>query len=411
MVETALFVSATLIFMLGIIQIGVLGFLQLTTDAAAYYDARANVLTVSSYSSPEQATHAAFPQIPVSDISPTAVPAPTPTIPVDYGYNGTASQQASAQVERHGGASMMQPEQLQVTVTLPNVSRVLGQALGTNGVAIEPKWVECGTHDDISGEACSLASPGPDSQNNYFTQGENTPPYFVGFNYLQQCSTTQPWGIYTGSNPAWEWGFVSLNGGSGWPGAVAPWTSSSPCSNGANYSDSQISFIALGVAEFLDSSNWGDTSAGVSGACDSSGGTSQAVFEAAAYHQRMYALIAQYLSEYPYQFEVEEQSQYADSVANPNNQFTYMGWGGAGAYGNTGDAGNIAIPEAISSFKNWEGFDDWGNFNNGSAPSATNDKFNWAVQTVYSWDISVGQGNGAADPTYNNPTHPEVGCT
>jgi hypothetical protein len=33
------------------------------------------------------------------------------------------------------------------------------------------------------------------------------------------------------------------------------------------------------------------------------------------------------------------------------------------------------------------------------------------VQTVYSWDISVGQGNGAADPTYNNPTHPEVGCT
>jgi hypothetical protein len=68
--------------MLGTVQIGMLGFMQLTTDSAAYFDARANVLTVKA-GTPEQNTNHAFPQIPASDITTAVVPAPTPSIPVD----------------------------------------------------------------------------------------------------------------------------------------------------------------------------------------------------------------------------------------------------------------------------------------------------------------------------------------
>jgi hypothetical protein len=401
LVETALFVSAALVFMLGIIQIGVLGFLQLTTDAAAYFDARANVLTVSA-GTPEQATNLAFPPIAPGDIVAVAVPAPSPTIPVDYGYNGTAVQQASAQVQRHGGAAMMQPEQEQSTVSVPGVAEMLGQSLGVNGQAIEPKWVECGTHDDIAGAACSLASPPPNSQNNYFTQGENTPPYFVGFDFMQQCAgQVQPWGVYTGANPqTYGDGWTSKNGGGGGGTVGADWDQG-PCANGGNNGNSSIGFIAMGTAEFLDSTNWGDKTAGIGGACDPLGGQSQSFFEAAAYHQRVYATIALFLETYPQQYMLELQSQEGDSKVNPDNQFA--SWNVQGQY--PAGSGNIAIPEHITSFANWEGFVDSADY------PGTGDQYNKAVQTVYSWDVQIGQGNPPSDPTYNNPTHPDLGCT
>ena len=428
MVETALFVSATLVFMLGIIQIGVLGYLQLTTDAAAYYDARANVLTVSS-GTPEQATNNAFPQISIANIQPTAVPAPTPSVAVDYGYNDpSASVRATSQSNRHGGASMMTPEQLQATVDVPGLAHILGKSLGVNGVAIEAKWVECGTHDDIANEGCSLASPGPYSQNNYFTQGENTPPYFVGFNYLQECSLNGPWGEYTGQgdssldwqNPAASYAsgsdylayFASFSGAPP-SGLTVDWSNSgTPCANGSNSGNPNISFLALGVAGFLDSSNWSDTSPGVSGA--SSTGTGQAVFEAFACHQREYATIGEYLEANPYQPLVEWQSQEADPTQNPNNQVGLLtnlydnGNGGAFAAGypsNSSGAGTIAIPEIIQSFASWEGFTDNTHY------SAHNDIYNGAVQTVYGWDVSVNAGAPKTDPTYSDPTSPEKGCT
>jgi hypothetical protein len=439
MVETALFVSATLIFMLGVIQIGVLGYLQLTTDAAAYYDARANVLTVTS-GTPEQATNTAFPQIPVADIVPQVLPAPTPTIEVDYGYNDpNPTVRANSASNRHGGASLMQPEQLQTTINVPGLMHILGNALGVNGVATEAKWVECGTHDDIANEGCSLASPGPDSQNNYITQGENTPPYFVGFNYMQDCALAQPWGVYTGqgdsaldwSNPiatpdgttsagsgtyysifgSWNGAQPSSPGGAygGAPPSSATYTWSQ-CANGATSGNENIGFIAMGVGGFLDSTNWSDTSPGVSGACASSNGTGQSVFEAFAFHQRTYATIAEYLQANPYQPYVEINSQEADSTSNPNNNVAFFGL--AGAWHNTAGSGNIAIPEAITTFGtgNSSGFG-WEGFNDSSHYYGNTDTWNAAVHTVYSWDVSVGQGQPPNDPTYSNPTTPEAGCT
>jgi hypothetical protein len=406
LVETALFVSAALVFMLGTVQIGMLGFMQLTTDSAAYFDARANVLTVKA-GTPEQNTNHAFPQIPASDITTAVVPAPTPSIPVDYGYNDPdPTVRANSAVSRHGGASMLQPAQEQATVAVPGIMQILGQSLGVTGVAIEPEWQECGTHFDIANVGCSLSNPPANSQTNYFTQGENTPPYLVGFDYMQQCALNQPWGIYTGPNAhTGANGMYAFNQSgystTGWAG---------PCAAGSNNGNSYIGYIAMGTAEYLDSSNWSDKATGAGGACDPLNGPNQSVFEAMAFHQRVYATIAEYLTENPYQANVEQQSQQWDPTLNPYNQYgsekflsqlgqPYNGLRGVGA-----DSGNVATPEAVTSFKNWEGFDD------ATHGPALNDIYNAAVQTVYKWDIPVSAGQPPNDPTYNTPTGPEIGC-
>jgi hypothetical protein len=392
--------------MLGTVQIGMLGFMQLTTDSAAYFDSRATVLTVKA-GTPEQNTNQAFPQIPAADITTQVVPAPTPSIPVDYGYNDpNPTVRANSAVQRHGGASMLQPAQEQATVSVPGIMQILGQSLGVTGVAIEPEWQECGTHFDIANVGCSLSNPPANSQTNYFTQGENTPPYMVGFDYMQQCSLPQPWGLYTGNNPYQGpnntmYAFNQANEATNWNG---------PCANGSNNGNSSISYIAMGTAEYLDSSNWSDKTTGVGGACDTSLGTNQSAFEAMAYHQRVYATIAEYLTENPYQANVEQQSQQWDPQLNPNNQYgsqKFVGLLGLpynGVRGSGVDAGSVATPEQITSFKNWEGFDD------ATHGPGSNDIYNAAVQTVYNWDVPVSAGQPPNDPTYNNPTGPEIGC-
>lgn len=424
MVETALFVSAALLFMLGTMQIGALGFLQLTADSAAYFDARANVLGVTS-GSPESATHTAFDQVPVPDIQPTVLPAPTPSIPVDYGYNDpNPTVQANSAANRHGGASMMQPAQLLSSVGMPGLMHILGQSLGVTGTDIEAKWVECGPHFEIANAACSLSSPTSNQQTNYFTNGENTPLYFVGFNYIQNCglSVNGPWGLYTGADAnsyTSEFGGIAVASfnGPGSPPGNQSWQG--PCASGSNNGNSDIGLTALGSAEYLDVTNWDDTSAGVSGPCDTSAqpaaGTNQSVFEAMAFHQREYATIAEYLQNNSSLVNVEQYSYEADSTINTNNFFGYycgqnlcqslLGVSAGALPGATG-AGNVATPEVLTSgFTQWEGFDDANNY------PGNNDIYNQAVQTVAGWDVSVGTGQPASDPTYSNPTFPEKGCT
>jgi hypothetical protein len=454
MLETALFVSAALLFMLGTMQIGGLGFLQLTSDGAAYFDARANVLAVTSGTA-ENATHLAFTQIPAADIQPTAIPAPTPTVPVDYGYNSSSStEQSASAVNRHGGASMLQPVQEQSTVAVPGLMHILGKSLGVDGTAIEAKWLECDPHFDVSNAAsCSQSNPSATQQTDYFSNGEHTPPYFVGFNYLEQCAlgASGPWGLYTGSNEnaANYSGFpiTSFNGPGSPPSGVTPWNG--PCSSGQNYNDSSIEFIAMGSAEYLDAANWQDSSPGASGACDTSKlpnpGTAQGVFEAAAFHQRQYAIIGEFLS---YSLQngglgyVELSSYYADPQVNKQNLYgAYVGTTyGAGKYtGSPGNAvaGNVATPETVDTFANvtnssgmyagtvapgysgssftspgWEGFDTATYYpGDGRGGIGQSDIYNVAVQTVYGWDRPIQQGQPPSDPTYNNPTYPEFGCS
>jgi hypothetical protein len=453
MAETALFVSAALLFMLGTIQIGVVGYLQVTSDSAAYYDSRAHVLGVAS-GSPEQATYTKFPQIPIPDMTAAIVPAPTPSIPVDYGYNdpNPAVQTASA-TQRHGGASMLQPAEELVTVSVNGIAHILGNALGTNAEIAEPLWQECGTHFDVANVGCSLTNPPSDSQDNYFTQGENTPPYMVGYNYMQECNLSPPWGVNTTAFPQASMTYPPLNNPNYTvpvPGPSPAWQG--PCSNGSNNGNSYIGYISEGTAEFLDTTNWSDTGpgsgsgqtgAGIEGTCDQGGpaaeaspsdsGQGQNVFEAVAYHQRTYSAIAQFLQSHPYLWQLELYSQLYDTSFNDDNNFvvyynmpnheqplvsqynfTYSGQQlGTGIL-----PGQIAIPEPLATgtasptYQNWEGFDD---AQNGpgvtNSTTGTQDYYNSLVQTVYSWDKVVAGGDPVNDPTYNNPTLPDANCS
>ncbi|HMD01654.1 MAG TPA: hypothetical protein VKG44_01695 [Candidatus Baltobacteraceae bacterium] len=263
--ETALVVGVVLVMVLGAVQIGMVGYLQMTADAASFINAHQNVIGVSS-GTPASATASIFPEIKSSDITTAVLPAPVPTVYVDYGYNDPDPTVAASSISnRHGGAAIMQPSQMQSTVAKSSVTSILGVPIGVSGSMIEPQWMENGAHFDVSN--LNYGSTDPSFQVNYFQNGENVPPYYVGFNYLMHCTDNQPW------------------------------TSGSCSSAGQD-------FLAMGVAEHLDLSNWTvPIMQGGSAISGTWGGTATAASTASAFtqlacHQRQFAAVAQFLANY-----------------------------------------------------------------------------------------------------------------
>ncbi|HMD01878.1 MAG TPA: TadE family protein [Candidatus Baltobacteraceae bacterium] len=254
--ETALVVGVVLILILGAVQLGVIGYVQMTADAAAFMDAHENVIGIGSqYSSAEAATAGVYPNITVGEISESPAPAPVPTVYVDYGYNDpNPIIRAASASNRHGGASMMEPTQLTSVVQKPNVISMLGIPLSVESYMVEPQWLENGVHFDVA-NSDNYGQAGANFQVNYFTQGENTPPYYVGFNFQEDCTDTQPWSA------------------SGSGGCLSP-----------------VQFRALGVAEHLDDSDWKNLTNGISGSWPST------VFQQVACHQRYFATLAQFFA-------------------------------------------------------------------------------------------------------------------
>ncbi len=161
----------------------------------------------------------------------------------NYGFDQTDN--------RHGGASLIQPLQTISTVTRTNLDPVSifgGSIMTVTGIGVEPSFQETGVHGNIGGNnfgtQASFASAA-----DYFSEGENTPPYFGGFNYMQFCgaadSTTTSWNS-----------------------CPVTW-----------------SFLALGQAEYLDVDNWGRSPNGIAP-------EQQAVFWETLYHQNVYAEIS-----------------------------------------------------------------------------------------------------------------------
>ena len=257
LVETALVMSVLLTLVLGAIQLGVVGFLQVTVDAGAFLNAHQTVIGVNDVAGPADATHQVFPQINASSITTSVQTAPSPTIPVDYLYNGTTSEQATSASNRHGGASMMQPY-LQQT----NIDQVpftfLGQAYHVKSQASEADWLESVPEWDIANAnyGQSYAAGNNQLNANVFTQGENTPVYYIGFDFIEHCENTDPWTTCTTQD-----------------------------------------YLSLGTAEYVDVYNWANPVAGVSGPANSTGtGGTTGTFEAMACHQRMFATVADFLN-------------------------------------------------------------------------------------------------------------------
>jgi hypothetical protein len=371
LVETALVVGVILTILLFSLQVGVLGFLQLTVDAASYMDAHLVSVGVAASMSPQQATSRIFPQIAPAQIVSTVAPAPSPSVPVDYGYNDpNPAVQAASATHRNGGASMMEPTLETATVAKPGMLSLFGKSVGVTGESIDALWLECGIHANVSNTSTGC-SPGAAStfQGNYFTNGEHTPPYFVGFDFLHRCTDAQPWGT---------------------------------CSS------TGINFMALGTAEYLKApvgSQTGNWSAGLPGI----GGTANNnTFGLATCHQRAYAIVAATLAAYP--------TLYGYYLA-PNAWAPLNGWGPV-------QNGYMIWVQMYNQDGNrWPTLPNnnskrpYNNF--GYGPSyVSNWVVDWDLKTdqyigqIYSWDgtVALGATPGGALGVGSNPTYPQQWC-
>lgn len=269
MVETALVSSLIFTFVLGVIQIGVVGFLQQTADTAAFLYARGNVVAVNNPSGPAAAVHSVFPQIKTSEMSGNAVAASQPSIGTDFLYNGTPAEIANSANNRHGGVATLQAENFRSTVLKSNVFNFLGFNLSVYSQSVEPYWRECGAHFDVANStaACGAASQPTNYNIDILTQGENTPPYFVTFAYSPHCVDRVPWPLKT-------------------------------CQKNE--------FLDYGLAEYLDAKNISTTNPD----CPGCGGNWQIAtngatanpngqtFSPMVCHQRMYAYLSRFLNYY-----------------------------------------------------------------------------------------------------------------
>jgi len=320
-VETAIVMSALLTFMLGAIQFGVVGFLQLTVDAGSFLNAHQTVIgTIDP--DPKDATHKVFPQIQVADIAnPVVSPAPSPNVYVDYGYNDpNPTVQSASASDRHGGASMLQPYLLQATITKTPFT-AFGRPLTVASTATEAQWFETGPHWDISnqqyGGNCTASNYCADP----YVDGTNTPPYYISSGYILHCQADQ------------------IN-----------WT---VCPNSTN------DFLALGLGSNLDVFNWSNPQPGISGPANSyAAGGATGTFQTMACHQRYFAQLAQFFQSNQWLYKLEQDY----TVGSPPN------------------AKNIPAQNVgVQNFKNWNAYPT-GSSPGGKAKQAIQTIYSWDVE-------------------------------
>ena len=77
--------------------------------------------------------------------------------------------------------TMMQAAQVVTTVLKSDLDGLLvsGNQISVTGTAFAPQYLDFYSHQNVLGNALNSAAALGSAQN-YFTQGENVPPYFVG---------------------------------------------------------------------------------------------------------------------------------------------------------------------------------------------------------------------------------------
>ena len=225
--ETAIVLGATLTMLFGMLELGLIGWMQLSSDGAAFVAAHAAVLGNDPWGS----IVLPFPQIPSTGLT-VAQNAPDPTnVPVDY--------QASDPNNRHGGLQVVRPWHLQASIDIQKagIGHVLPQVDLGSGV-IEGSMQVSNPGYDLD----STSYNGPSTPNKgYFTDDGNAPPYFIGFRIMKDCTSVAPGGGCTG-----------------------------------------VQTMTLGMAEYLDGDNWDQPDNGIG---------PNGVYSAMQIHQNVYAKI------------------------------------------------------------------------------------------------------------------------
>jgi hypothetical protein len=229
--ETVIVLGLTLTLLFGTFELGLIGYTQLSSDGAAFVAAHASVLG----NDPAAAIASPFPDIAASGGSVTISQnaADASQVPVDYQSGPTQ------QSNRHGGVQIVRPFHTQATVQQTGgvANGRLGR-FGLGGAFIEGNMLVSNTGFDLNGE---LINDPAGRRNTYFSDDGNAPPYFIGFRYLWHCSAPVPT--------------------QGCQGSV---------------------MAALGMAEYLDGSNWAQPGVGVG---------PNAVYGAMLLHQQVFAKI------------------------------------------------------------------------------------------------------------------------
>jgi hypothetical protein len=360
-VESALVVASILVFVLGMLQFGLLGFIQITVDAGAFLNAHQNAIGVNDVLGPADATHKVFNQIQSASITNTVQTAPSPLVPVNYGYNGTTAQQTASGTNRHGGASVLQPYIAQTTI-VQNVFSFLNQSFTVHGQASEANWLESEPYFNVGNASYGSPYSATNTQLNtsVFTQGENTPLFYMSLNYVHHCETPGTWGNSTGSSRG-----------------VCP----SP--------DTMV----YGVGEYLDTTNWAIANPGIGGSPTCAGAYGcPGTFEAAACHQRMLSTIVFF-------FQYLKGNYAGNSAPFATDPLAWLEKAYNPYYFNQ------------SGYTNFRNANFFAQAVNGYGSDAIDGLANNAIKTIYGWDVDHGYyGSGGLYGVGNNPLSPTAGC-
>jgi hypothetical protein len=210
--ETAIILTATLALIFGVIQIGMIGYLQIQCDGAAFIAAHEYSLGNASYA---QVAARPFPLMGTPLATPNPPDVASSAIPVTYSQLPTA---------REGGVSILMPNHWQATVNI--VSSLGSWITNLHGSAIEPNYLVSNPAYD-NADAGYAGNPAPAGAT-FFGSTEDTPDYYVSSHRILICRA--PW------LPSWS---------------ICP----NPSVN--------LSLRSLGTAEFLDVDNWARTTSGV----------------------------------------------------------------------------------------------------------------------------------------------------
>jgi hypothetical protein len=289
MAETAMVISFTLVMLFSILQLIILGYLQMAGDAATFIAAHEYTLGV-----PQAAVKTALGAIVPSPIasSVTFIPSPPPTIDPSLFTNVYGNFDPG---NRSGGYTLVRPQNFQVGLKNSTYKGFLGfDNVGLSAGAVEGYYLMTnnqmnnagvGPNDDQGdGSVLTPANSSPFlPQSDAVIANMNTPPYYLPSPTMMICTT--PWTI---RGPSTSEGCSS---------AVEPWF--------------------LGLAEYLSNYNYGDSSVGTG-----IGGT----FQAMAIHQRIYQKLIAAFPVIPAPQDTNLQSIAAqfDNLANQNNQVRWQ---------------------------------------------------------------------------------------